>query len=115
MSKIGPVIKKTPPCVLQMSCLSTTTAEQLQDALWRKIGLWIPVEQCSVKSDDSGKNFTALVVVDRVNFAEAMSLWLESVGEHIVVKPAVARREHPLSNKQQRAVEKRPAAYQQPC
>ncbi len=94
MSSIGEIIRSMDPVVLHLSCLPTTKAEELQDHLWRLVGLWVPVEQISVKSDEFGKNFTALVVLDRANLADSLSRWLASVGEKIVVSPAVQQTGH---------------------
>ena len=105
MNDIGTVIRKTQQVVIHMSCLPETTAEHLQSRLWEKIGLWIPVEQCSVKSDNTGKNWTALVVLDRDNVADALQRWLESTGETIVCKPATDKTDVIDRNRRVRQIE----------
>jgi hypothetical protein len=81
------------PCVLHLSCLETVTEEQLQMRLWEKVGLWVELENIAITADYARKNFTALIVLDRINLADSLARWLQSTGETIVVAPAKSNRE----------------------
>jgi hypothetical protein len=56
--------------------------------LWEKVGLWVELENIAITADYARKNFTALIVLDRNNLADALARWLQSTGETIVVAPA---------------------------
>jgi hypothetical protein len=89
--EIGMRIRSTSPVVLFCGCLSTTTPEELSDKLYGAIGLDVPADHISIKADERGSNFSAIVLLDRNILAPFIEMCLKSVGETIKIEPATKR------------------------